>query len=206
VVSTDTERKLDNGYHLLPVGRIAAVVTYLEMFSPPELRPVPDLPGYAVVKILAPELSWYRNLYRAVGEDWLWFSRLSMDDAKLAAILHHPDVEIYALRAKGQHVGLLELDFRAHPDCELAFLGLTADQLGSGAGRLLMNAAIQRAWSRAPAINRFFVHTCTLDHPGAIDFYQRSGFTAYGRAVEIADDPRLDGRLPPDAAGWYPKV
>jgi GNAT superfamily N-acetyltransferase len=199
-------KSLDNGYHHLPAGKIATVVTYLEMREQPDPRPAPDLPGYAIVKIVAPDLAWYRALYRAVGQDWLWFSRLSMDDTALSAILHDPAVEVYALRANGQHVGLLELDFRAHPDCELAFFGLTADQIGTGAGRLLMNAALHRAWSHSPAINRFFVHTCTLDHPAALDFYQRSGFKAYGRAIEVADDPRLDGRLPPDAAGWLPRI
>ncbi len=32
------------------------------------------------------------------------------------------------------------------------------------------------------------------------------GFTAYGRAVEIADDPRLDGRLPENSASWLPLI
>jgi GNAT superfamily N-acetyltransferase len=197
---------LENGYHHLQPGKIATVVTYLEMTAPAEARAVPDIAGYAVVRIPAPELAWYRDLYRRVGEDWLWFSRLSMDDAALGAIIHDPDVEVYALRTKDRHVGLLELDFRAKPDCELAFFGVTHDQIGSGAGRLLMNAAIHRAWARQPAIGRFFVHTCTLDHPAALGFYERSGFKAYARAVEIADDPRLDGRLPADAAGWLPKL
>jgi len=40
------------------------------------------------------------------------------------------------------------------------------------------------------------VHTCTLDHPAALQFYRHMGFRAYQQQVEIADDPRLAGELP----------
>jgi GNAT superfamily N-acetyltransferase len=88
--------------------------------------------------------------------------------------------------------------------CELAFFGLTPGLVGKGAGRLLMQHAIERAWARP--IDRFWVHTCTLDHPAALAFYVRSGFRAFKRQVEIADDPRLDGTLPPDAAPHAPVI
>jgi hypothetical protein len=32
-----------------------------------------------------------------VGARWLWFSRLIMDDEKLAAIIHDPKVELHAV-------------------------------------------------------------------------------------------------------------
>jgi hypothetical protein len=60
-----------------------------------------------------------------------------------------------------------------------------------------MNHAQSIAW--AAPIERFWLHTCTLDHPGAIAFYRRSGFAPYKLGVEIADDPRLTGALPRDA-------
>ena len=58
-----------------------------------------------------------------------------------------------------------------------------------------MNRAIERAWSRAPRIGRFWVHTCTNDHPDALAFYIRSGFVPYARGVECYPDPRLEGLL-----------
>jgi hypothetical protein len=65
-----------------------------------------------------------------------------------------------------------------------------------------MNEAIRRAF-RHP-IRRFFVHTCSLDHPSALSFYVRSGFTPYRRAIEVADDPRLTGHLPLETAPQIP--
>jgi len=144
------------------------------------------------------------HLFRRVGEEWLWISRSRMPDAKLAGIIHSPLVEVYALVHEGRDEGLLELDFREAGQCELAFFGVTANLIGSGAGRWLMNRALQLAWSR-PA-TRVWVHTCTFDHPAALAFYQRSGFRPFRRQVEIADDPRLDGTAPRDVAKHVPII
>jgi hypothetical protein len=67
-----------------------------------------------------------------------------------------------------------------------------------------MSRAIERAW--AHPIERLWVHTCTLDHPGALAFYVRSGFRPYRRQVEVADDPRLSGALPRNAAPHVPII
>jgi hypothetical protein len=50
------------------------------------------------------------------------------------------------------------------------------------------------------------VHTCTLDHPRALAFYLRSGFSAFSRQVEVADDPRGEGILPRSAASQIPII
>jgi len=192
---------LRNGYTDVPHGKIAAVVTYLEMTEAPPRRAEPAGHGFTVERVRRPSLDWYRDLYRRIGEHWLWFSRLRMADDKLAAILGDPRVEIYALRAGDQDEGLLELHFSA-TECNLAFFGVAPALVGSGAGRVLMNKAVSEAWSQP--IRRFTVNTCTLDHPNALAFYIRSGFRPYRRKVELADDPRLDGTLPRDAAPQVP--
>ena len=102
-------------------------------------------------------------------------------------------------------VGLMpDLDFRVEGDCEIAFLGLTPRLIGRGAGRWLMNRALELAWSRP--INRLWLHTCTLDHPDALAFYVRSGFVPYRRQVEVADDPRLAGQVPRAIAPQVPMI
>ncbi|WP_374441871.1 GNAT family N-acetyltransferase [Stella sp.] len=195
---------LPDGYFDVPAGKLAAVVTALEMTAPAAPRPDPAPAPWRLRAEARPDLAWYRDLYRRIGEDWLWFSRLRMSDAELATILHDPRVEVFALVAGGRDEGLLELDWRVPGECELAFFGVTAAEIGTGAGRWMMNRAIPRAWTRP--IRRFWVHTCTLDHPGALDFYRRSGFVPYRRQVEIADDPRLLGQSPRTAAAHVPVV
>ena len=192
-----------DGYSDIPAGKIAAVVTHLEMTERPALRP--DRPGaWTLRRVEAPDLNWFRDLYRRVGEEWLWFSRLQMKDTQLAAIIHSPLVEVYALVQDGRDEGLLELDFREAGQCELAYFGVTGKLVGSGAGRWLMNRALERAWSRP--VSRVWVHTCTLDHPAALVFYQRSGFRPFRRQIEVTDDPRLDGTLQRDAARHVPII
>ncbi|PIE11129.1 MAG: GNAT family N-acetyltransferase [Rhodobacterales bacterium] len=195
---------LNPGFHDVPEGHVAAVVTYLEMRARPELRAEVE-EGLSLRRVESPDATWYQSLFRAVGaEDWLWFSRLAMSEAALCDIIQHPEVAIYVLERGGREEGLLELDFRTEGECELAFFGVTRALTGTGAGRWMMNRAIELAWARP--ITRFHVHTCTLDHPAALPFYMRSGFTPLKREVEIAPDPRLGGLIDKAAAPQIPTL
>lgn len=194
---------LEDGLHGVPPGHTASVVTHLEMLAQAPQRPEADLP-LTLARIKTPDPDWYLGLFRKVGAPWLWFGRLTLARDALLTVIHDAQVHVYAVRAAGQDVGLLELDFRHHPECELAYFGLTQDAVGHGAGRWMMNRAIGLAW--AQGITRLHVHTCTLDHPAALAFYQRSGFVPYAREIEIVEDPRLSGLLPMDAAPHVPLI
>ncbi len=196
---------LQDGCTDIPRGKVATIVTHLEMLPPPPVRDTPSVPGGALRAVDQPNADWYRDLYRRMGaEGWLWFSRLQLETEALETIIRDPDVELFALTMDGADEGLLELDFRIDGECELAFFGVTGKTIGKGAGRLLMNAAIAAAWNRP--IKRFWVHTCTWDHPDALGFYRRSGFQPYRLQIEVADDPRLNGTLPETAAAHVPII
>lgn len=196
---------LSSGYSAVPPGKLANVETRLEMFARPPARAATAADAsLSVERWLSPAVEEYRTLFRAVGEDWMWVSRLVMADDQLSAILSDPLTEIYVLKDGGQPIGLLELDFRQEGECELVFFGLVADAIGKGAGRFLMENAIGLAWSRP--IGRFWVHTCTFDHPAAVQFYQRSGFRPYAFLVEVMDDPRLTGLMPKSASPHVPLI
>jgi GNAT superfamily N-acetyltransferase len=195
---------LPDGYTKIPAGKIAAVVTCLEMRTAPALRAERLDPPWQLRRVAPVDSAWYRELFARIGEPWLWFSRLAMPKLQLEAILHDPAVHIWSLSQDGRDEGLLELDFRGSKECELAFFGLTEHMLGTGAGRWLMNRAIEYAWAKP--IERFWVHTCTLDHPGALGFYLRSGFYAYERLLEIGDDPRISGVAQRSAAAAIPII
>ena len=195
---------ISNGFFDVPSGRIAAIVTHLQMFQRPPTRPEPSDASWSLKKTHFPNLQDYRALFRRIGQEWLWFSRLQLNDDELGEILNHPLYETRVLNACGDKRGLLELDFRFKDECEIRFFGLTSEMIGQGAGRWMMNRALQIAWSRP--IRRLWLHTCTFDHPGAVDFYIRSGFAPYRRQVEVADDPRAAGLLPKTAAPRLPMI
>lgn len=189
----------------LPPGKIAAIVTSLEMFAAPLARPdPPGLDGFSLEPIGRDDATRYLAVYRLLGERWMWFSRLVKPVSEIEALLADPAIEFYAVRHEGQDVGLLELDFRVAGEGELAFFGLAEHVVGKGAGRWLMNRALAKAWAKP--ISRFWVHTCTLDHQGAPEFYQRSGFKVFKRSVEVDDDPRLKGHMRLDSVAHHPVI
>ncbi len=186
----------------LPADQIAAVVTSLEMRRRPPLRPVPDSP-LRLVRWARPEPEKYRALFRRVGARWLWFSRLVMDDAALTAIVHDTQVQVFAaVDRAGVEVGMVELDFRSAGTCEIGYFALVPELTGQAHGRWLMAETLARAW--VAGVNRVWLHTCTLDHPSALNFYRAQGFTPVRRTIETFTDPRVTGALPADVAPQLP--
>jgi len=192
---------LKDGMHSVAAGQVAMVVTHLEMTAAAPLRGA-VLPAGLDFVPLARDPEIYRDLFRRVGQDWLWFGRLTLSDLELCTIIEDAAVGIWTLEKDGQPEAILELDFRQHGVCELAFFGLTPKLIGSGAGAFLMDRAIETAWARD--ISKLTVHTCTLDSPQALAFYQRSGFTPVKREIELAKDPRALGIYPKTTAPHVP--
>ncbi|MFN0169811.1 MAG: GNAT family N-acetyltransferase [Bryobacteraceae bacterium] len=187
----------------VPAGKVASVVTFLEMtVAPPPARV--DAGPYRFERVSRCDLDWYRRFFQRIGADWLWYSRLLMTDAELRGTLDHPEVDFYLLRDQGEEMGFFELDRRNQPDIEIRFFGLAPELVGKGLGKAMMAKALEVAWSYRP--RRLFLHTCTLDHPRAVEFYRKAGFVAYGREVEIHDDPRVLGVLPRTVAPYVPIV
>jgi len=192
---------MHNGYTDLPAGKLANVVTYLEMRTP-QAASTPTLSEYAIRCVNQPDVDWYRALYREIGEPWLWFSRLRLSEDELRSVLHDPAVDVFALSYAGADQGLLEFDRRRFPDIELSFFGVAPALIGKGAGRALLAHCLPLAWEYHP--QRVWLHTCSSDHPAALAFYMKFGFMPYKRAIEIAADPRLTGDIPRSAAPHIP--
>jgi GNAT superfamily N-acetyltransferase len=196
--------EIPDGYHAVPRGKLANIQTYLEMRTKPPLRADVERSAWRLERFDSPNLERYRAVFHRVGDEHLWAGRLLMPEAELAAFLTDPRVEAYVMVTEGGDEGMLELDFRVAGECELSLFGVAAPLIGTGAGRWLINRGIEIAWSHP--IERFWLHTCTLDHPNAFDFYQRSGFVPYARKVEVYDDPRMLGLTRVDAARRVPML
>jgi GNAT superfamily N-acetyltransferase len=175
------------------------IVTYLEMHERPAARPMTaPLGKLALMRAEGCTVSFYRYLYDTVGTPWLWFERRLMSDDALAMEIAKPTTEIFVLCVGGVPAGYFEMDAAPPRETELRYFGLVPEFIGRGLGRFLLRAAIDRAWSRP--LHRFWVHTCTFDHPRALPLYQRLGFTVYQRRTVSFEDPRERGILPRDLA------
>jgi ribosomal protein S18 acetylase RimI-like enzyme len=192
---------LTPGLHPVPSGHLAAVVTSLEMTAPATSKPKPFPAGFGATRERLSVYD-YQWLFREIGAPWLWASRLVMDEDALNTILTDKNVETWVIRQANAAVGLIELDFRITDTCELAFFGLISDATGQGLGGAMMELAKEQAFARP--ISRFHVHTCTLDSPHALGFYQKAGFAAHKREIEVFSDPRIDGVLPSTSAAHIP--
>ena len=188
----------------VPAGKLYTVVTHLAMETPPStlVPPPPPAPGVTLERRRAVAVGDYLRLYRAIGDDWLWWSRLTWDEAELAIQLASDETEIHVAAADGEEIGLIELNLQPAPDIEIRYFGIIPSRIGAGLGSWLLAHALAAAWRHRP--QRVILNTCTLDHPGALAFYQRHGFAITRSEVDIVDDPRLTGLLPRDTAPHIP--
>jgi len=193
-----------DGYTDLPPGKIATVVTFLEMTTRPAGRAGPPPSNLAVRRVIDPDPAWYRTLCRRIGEDWLWTFLPLMPEDELIALLRDLAIEIHVLERDGEAIGIAELDRRQPGEVEIALFGVVPEAIGSGAAHRLMEGVLKGAF-RADT-RRVWLHTCTNDHPAAVPFYLRAGFEPYKFAIKVSDDPRLTGAYPETADPRVPVI
>lgn len=158
---------------------VDVTVYYLEMLAPSSrIVPAPRQ-GLSVVHARQPTVPYYRSLYNAVGEKFNWLSRRKMPDETLAALLGDPGIELHVLHVEGAPAGFAELDRRQPDEVELLQFGLMSDFIGQGLGKWFLQWTVDKVWSYGP--KRFWLHTCTLDHPAAVPNYRKAGFELYNQ-------------------------
>ena len=177
-------------------------ITYMERTVPPGEAPVP--PESETGLTLQPDVSLdlYRDLHRKVGEEWLWWERLVLDDAALGKLIFDANIEIRLLRVAGEMAGFAELDRSDAGAPAIRYFGLMPDFIGRRLGGFMMESMLHQAWQ--PPVRRITLDTCDLDHPAAIGFYRRHQFKETRREVETAEDPRETGVLPRSAGPHIP--
>jgi GNAT superfamily N-acetyltransferase len=154
-------------------------VYYLELFECPDRSVPPPREGLTVIHAIHPTVAYYRFIYEAVGDDYHWFSRRKMSDEELAALIHDPQVEVHVLHVDGVPAGYVELDRRNEGEIEIPQFGLTADFIGQGLGKWFLRWVIERTFGYG--VPRLWLHTCSLDHPIALENYKKAGFVEYKR-------------------------
>jgi GNAT superfamily N-acetyltransferase len=167
---------------------VKTVVTYLMMSSPPRrLPPQPFGPRLALLRAEDIPLHFYRYLYGTVGRDWLWIERRDMGEEQLAEQIHREGVEVWVLYANGVPAGFFELDFGGGTSVDLVYFGLMPEWTGRRIGPWLLGEAVTQAFNRGA--QRLNVNTCTLDHPRALQLYQRLGFEPVAQQERVLRVP-----------------
>ncbi|MDW5313621.1 GNAT family N-acetyltransferase [Rhizobium sp. PL01] len=151
-------------------------VTELEMTTPPKQSlPVPVNIQTAIMRVPEIPLSFYRFLYLQVGKRWNWADRLRMSDTELTSVLHDKRNAVTVLYVNGAPAGFFELLQVDEDTVELSHFGMFEHALGLGLGKWFLLQTLYAAWNTNPKTVR--VSTNTLDHPRALQLYQRFGFS-----------------------------
>ncbi len=159
--------------------------TYLEMNAPDQLHPKPPSAGVDVVECRIKQFQFNRFLYELVGAQWQWFDKLSWTDDQWRAFAEDDNLRTWVAYCQGAPAGYYELQRQAGGNVEIAYFGLAPRFIGQGFGGYLLTRAIQSAW-QWHGTRRVWVHTCTLDHPSALNNYQARGMTVYRVETEAS--------------------
>lgn len=163
---------------VLPAGtEVAYQVTWLEMRERPAF-PYPPAPAGMPVTLLRaeePPVWYFLALYDAVGRDYAWEDIHRREHDDIARWLGDEGTALYTLMGRGWPQGFFMLDSRTAGIVDIAYFGLVPEAVGRGLGSFLLKTAIHMAWDIA-GTERLTVNTCTLDHPRALQTYQKHGF------------------------------
>lgn len=165
-------------------GAIAVTVTSLEMTGPDELAPVPTAPpGARWHRVESDKTRVSRDFYLRVGEPWHWVDRREWPEEQWRAWADRPEHHLLVCEEDGREAGYAELEQQSDGSVEIAYFGLLPEAIGRGLGRWWLAVVLAEAW-RLPSTTRVWVHTCTLDGPGALATYTGRGLRPFAREVE----------------------
>ncbi|MGD9044485.1 MAG: GNAT family N-acetyltransferase [Desulfobacterales bacterium] len=151
---------------------------YLEMKSASSLKDRNDSHGLQIFECEIKQFQFNRFLYQLVGADWEWIDKLSWTDDQWKAFAENGNLRTWVGYYKGSPAGYYELQQQDGGDVEIAYFGLAPKFIGKGFGSYLLSHAIKSAWDWE-GTRRVWVHTCTLDHPTALQNYKARGLEVY---------------------------
>ncbi len=198
---------------MIPQMKERVTTYHVEIADPAGFRPArPGRIDYEVRRSHVPMPELNRFLYATVGADWHWYMRLGWSYAQWEAYLNRPEVGTWLAYVDGTPAGYFELEWQAPRSVEIVYFGLLRPFIGRGMGGALLNDAVRTAWAfggefldaaeaGGRADVRVWLHTCSLDHPGALANYQARGFQLFDVVETLEDVP--DGPMDP-WPGAYP--
>ncbi|MCZ6678659.1 MAG: GNAT family N-acetyltransferase [Candidatus Poribacteria bacterium] len=155
---------------------------YLEMNRPEALKYKQNLdPEFRIMECKVKQYQFNKFLYEFIGEAWQWVNKRQWSDEKWRQYAESDYLRTWGAYQFGSPAGYYELQFQDKRNVEIAYFGLAPRFIGKGYGGVLLSHAIRSAWDWGAS--RVWVHTCTLDHPNALNNYLARGLKIYKEEV-----------------------
>ena len=113
--------------------------------------------------------------YKQIGKKHEWIDRLIWQDKNWIDYTSDKNLKTFVLQNNNDLIGYFELIFNGN-DCEIAYFGILEEYIGRGYGGFLLSEALRIGFKNA---ERIWVHTCSLDHPNAIENYKSRGMKIF---------------------------
>ena len=149
---------------------------YLEINSLEDLKTkaVPS-EGFSIKEEDKNNFALNKFFYKQIGKKHEWVDRLIWQDKNWIDYVSNENLKTLILRKEKDIVGYFELLFDNN-ECEIAYLGILEEYIGKGYGGFLLSEAIRLGFTFS---RRIWVHTCSLDHPNALENYKSRGMKIF---------------------------
>ena len=113
--------------------------------------------------------------YKQIGKKHQWVDRLVWQDKHWMDYISNKNLKTFVLQKDNDLVGYFELILNNN-NCEIAYFGILEEFIGKGYGGFSSFGSLKNWFKSA---NRIWVHTCSLDHPNAIENYKSRGMKIF---------------------------
>ena len=166
---------------------------YIEMKSPSELKEINNSLGLLIMECEFKQIEFSKFLNQLVGDNYQWFNWRYWSDEKWKEYIENDNLRTWVAYYKGSPAGYYEIERQENGDTEIIFLGLIPKFIGKGFGGYLISRALKSAWEWEGA-KRVWCHTCSNDHPKALNSYLARGLKIYKEEISenVQHKPKLN--------------
>jgi len=123
------------------------------------------------------DIGFVKFLYKEIGKDFHWRDRLLWSDQDWFNLISRADYQLYTLRILNDLAGYYEVLSDKEKNFEISYFGIFRQFFGKKIGSYLLSHAIKNLFNQGA--KKIWVHTCTLDHPNALNNYLSRGMEVY---------------------------
>ena len=152
---------------------------YLEISSLKDFKEIKKISNNNSLELLSPaNFQLNKFFYKNVGKKHQWVDRLVWSETQWIDYVSSKNVKTYIFKYNKDLAGFFELiSHTENKETEIAYFGLLEEFQNKKLGSYLLSEAIKKSFLND--INRVWLHTCSLDHPNALNNYIARGMKIF---------------------------